>query len=143
MSHKSFIKIVVICITSFQIAIIFANDRVQTKQIVQSTKETAHIKNTRKYFIKKPAIKHKVKLYTFKVKNGSLHHDIIQFSQKYDYQLVWNIKDPATGLKADYNWLGQKTITKRSPLEILQQMVKPYHLSTHVWQANHIIKIHN
>ncbi len=80
---------------------------------------------------------------SFTVKGGSLKDNIEKFGKKFNYTIIWKVTDIDSGLKADFNWIGNEDITGKNDLGILHNILGLYKLNTTVWNGNRVICISN
>ena len=108
------------------------------KNVANENAQILHILNIKPETVMPKKAKIKSDPY-FYFKNGSLHHNVQQFSHKFHYQLIWHVLDPQTGQLADYRFVGNENIVAKTPVEILKQATKDYDLQVNVWDGNHVI----
>ena len=70
---------------------------------------------------------------------GSLHKNIKALSEKFHYSLLWHVVDDETGQLADFDYVGDETVSAKTVPEILDKAMKPYNVQVKVWTGNHVI----
>src|SRR3990167_9976399 len=70
---------------------------------------------------------------------GSLHKNIKALSEKFHYSLLWHVVDDETGQLADFDYVGDETVSAKTVPEILDKAIKPYNVQVKVWTGNHVI----
>lgn len=123
-----------------------ATKKLAAKKLTKVNKKIkATNSSVRNKITKKPqitVIKAKAASPSFYAKQGSLKYNLIRFSRRYNYKLLWKVVDNDSGLPADFTWVGS-TLLQDTPLNMLRSMTEPYNVQTNIWQSNRVICVTN
>ncbi len=83
------------------------------------------------------------KIYHFTVNSGSMYTNIKRYSKQFNYKLLWKVRNPVSGAKADLIISDSSNLKSKFPISILKKITTPYPIQVVVWNKNRVICVTN